>query len=393
MQRLLVTVYVLLILTQSCHAGEKAPTSGDVRAAIERSLPFIEKEGLSWIKKRDCMSCHVVSYMLWAHGEARARGIKVDQKKLDEWTEWSMGKSQAERTFFKLPGKVVEALPLELKPKLTALIDEGFTHEKDYRAALAKSLTAEELKEHQAALVKQAVVPKKGTVNDGGGVDTMWQLLLGRYDGPSVQTEAFDKSTAELLVRWQEPDGTWKAAGQLPSRRWSRPSADQTTTMWSLLALSNYRGDDPAVKKSIERGHAAVKKPKNDANLEWLAVRLLYEHKLGDKEKALAYKDELLKRQNADGGWSVTPDKASEAFSTGQGLYVLSLIGVSPKDAALARGQRFLLTSQQADGSWITPPATTSQGAADRLKKLDPIYRSWGTSWAAIGLCRTLAGN
>jgi hypothetical protein len=208
-----------------------------------------------------------------------------------------------------------------------------------------------------------------------------------------VQTEAFDQSTAELLIRWQESDGTWKAAGQLPSRRWARPSADQTTTMWSILALSSYRGSDPAVKKSIERGHAAVKKAKPDPNLEWLIVRYLYTTKFGAKEDADALKGELLKRQNADGGWSVTPDKSSEAFSTGQSIYALSLTGLSPSDAAIAKAQRFLVSTQEPNGSWITPPATTSQGGPDRLKKLEPIYHSWGTSWATIGLARSLAGK
>jgi Prenyltransferase and squalene oxidase repeat len=392
MRRVLAIVVFLGIFTSSLNAGEKTPSSEDVRKSIERSLPFIEKEGLAWIKKRDCMSCHVVSYMLWAHNEAFSRGIKVDQKKLDEWTEWSMSKSMGERTFFKLPAKAVDALPEPLRPKLKELVDEGFTHEKDYAGALARTLTPEELKLHQAALVKQAIVPKKGTVNDGGGVDTMWQLLLGRYAGASVQSDAFDKSTAEILIRWQEADGTWRAAGQLPSRRWARPSADQTTTMWSLLALANYRGDNPAVKKSLERGHAAVKKAKPDPNLEWLIVRYLYESKFGAKEEAASLRSELLKRQNADGGWSVTPDKASEAFSTGQSIYALSL-GVSSQESAIANAKRFLLKTQQADGSWITPPASTSQGNADRLKKLEPIYRSWGTSWAAIGLSRTLTAK
>ena len=35
--------------------------------------------------------------------------------------------------------------------------------------------------------------------------------------------------------------------------------------------------------------------------------------------------DELLARQRADGGWSQNAEMASDAFATGQALYVLAL--------------------------------------------------------------------
>ena len=386
-------VFILCaVAAPSLYAGEKSPSPDDVRKAVTRSLPFIEKAGLAWIKKRDCMSCHHVPFMLWSHHEAQANGIKVDAEKLEEWTTWSVEKSLATRAFFKLNAKIVESLPEPLRPKLTDLIDEGFTHEKDFVAALTKTLSPEELTQHQAAIVKQAAVAKKGAVNDGGGLDTMTQLFLGRTpDLLGAKAAPFYASTAELIVRWQESDGQWKAAGQLPSRRWARPSADQATTLWTILALSSYSEADPRIDRSIKQAHAAVKKAKADPNLEWLVARLLYEQKFGTPEEATALSKQLLKRQNADGGWSVTPDKASEAFSTGQSLYALRLTGVSPKDVALRKGQQFLVETQTPDGSWITPSATTSQGGSERLKKLEPIYRFWGTAWAAIGLSRSLS--
>ncbi len=381
---------VFSFLAPSLRAGDKQPV--DVRQAIERSLPFIEKDGLAWIKRRDCMSCHVVSFMLWSHNEAKARGIKVDANKLAEWTDWSMGKSLAERNFFKLSGKVVESLPEPVRPKLTELIDVGYTHEKDYVAALTKSLAPEELKQHQPALLKQAALPKKGTVNDGGGLDTMTQLLLGRDPhAPGKKADQFYASTAELLVRWQEADGTWKAAGQLPSRRWPRPAADQTTTMWTILALTPYGASSPAVEKSLEKAHAAVKKGKPDPNFEWLVARLLYEKKFGKPEEMTALQKELLKRQNDDGGWSTFPNQKSEAFSTGQALYALRRVGMAANDSVLGKGQQFLVSTQQPDGSWITPPSATSNGGPERLKKLEPIYRFWGSAWAVIGLSRSLS--
>jgi hypothetical protein len=338
------------------------------------------------------MSCHVVPFMLWSHNEAKARGIKIDAEKLAEWNDWSMGKSLGERSFFKLPGKVVESLPEPLRPKLTDLIDVGYMHEKEYVAALTKSLAPEELKTLQPMLIKQATQGKKQQLNDGGGLDTMMQLMLGR--DRSVKNEKADefyKGCAEVLVRWQEADGSWRAAGQLPARRWPRPIADQTSTMWGILALTSLGTSSPAIEKSLEKAHAFVKKGKADPYHEWLIARVLYEKKFGKPDDFEALHTELRKRQNDDGGWSTFPGNKSDAFSTGQSLYALRLLGAAPKDAVLGKGQQFLLTTQQADGSWVTPPSATSNGGPDRLKKLDPIYRFWGTAWAAIGLSRSVA--
>ena len=48
-----------------------------------------------------------------------------------------------------------------------------------------------------------------------------------------------------MLLDWQEPDGSWLAAGQLPGLKWDAKEMNQATTMWTLLALSA----DPADMK------------------------------------------------------------------------------------------------------------------------------------------------
>jgi hypothetical protein len=127
-----------------------------------------------------------------------------------------MQKSLAERAFFKLSGKSVDALPEAIRPKLTDLVAIPFTHEKDFLAALGKALPRGELETHKGALLQQSTLPTKGTVNDGGGLDTMTQLLLGRgYAARETLNREFLVSTADLMTHWQEADGIWKAAGQL----------------------------------------------------------------------------------------------------------------------------------------------------------------------------------
>jgi Squalene-hopene cyclase N-terminal domain len=384
---LLVLGFVSRVLADDKPADVKLPGEADVRKAIERSLPFVEKDGVAWIDRRECMSCHVFAFTMWAHVEAKAHGICIDDKKLADWTVWSRKKSISQRVFFKLDGKAIEAFPEPIRPKLTKLVGEGFTHEPEFVAALAKTLSPEELKEQQATLVTQATM-KRGGANDGGGLETLVQILLGRdRAGPD---SAFNAELPDFIVGMQEPSGIWKAGGQLPARRWSRATADQTTTLWTLVALAGYGDPSPSVRKSIEKGQVAVQKPAWDGNLEWLIARTLYEQKFGPPTGAPEAKGQLLARQNADGGWSVSPDGKSDAFSTGESLYALRVAGLAADDDVLRRGQKFLLDTQNADGSWTVSPALTSNGDAARHKRLEPIWRNWGTSWATIGLAKSL---
>ena len=79
------------------------------RAAVGRSLPYLEKEGVAWIQKRDCLSCHVVTFLLWSHEAARAKGIAVDLNKLAEWSDWSRKESTAAFWYDSVPAAWYEA--------------------------------------------------------------------------------------------------------------------------------------------------------------------------------------------------------------------------------------------------------------------------------------------
>src|SRR4051794_38658710 len=73
-----------------------------VRATIARSLPFIEKIGVEWMNQKNCNSCHVVTFLVWSHRAAAARGVSVDGKKLAEWTQWALADAHSDRYWFKL---------------------------------------------------------------------------------------------------------------------------------------------------------------------------------------------------------------------------------------------------------------------------------------------------
>jgi hypothetical protein len=86
--------------------------------------------------------------------------------------------------------------------------------------------------------------------------------------------------------------------------------------------------------------------------------------------------------QAADGGWSQTPEMPSDAYATGQSLYVLSRAGLKLDSPSLRQGVDFLVRTQLPEGSW---PMTSRVNA----KNLSPITGE-GTAWAVLGLLRAL---
>jgi squalene cyclase len=71
-----------------------------------------------------------------------------------------------------------------------------------------------------------------------------------------------------------------------------------------------------------------------------------------DKQALRDAVSDLLAMQKPDGGWSDIPSMESTAYSTGQALVALQTAGRPVSDTAYERGIRFLLSTQQEDGSW-----------------------------------------
>ena len=98
--------------------------------------------------------------------------------------------------------------------------------------------------------------------------------------------------------------------------------------------------------------------------------------------------DELFALQRADGGWSQTvPELKSDAFATGQTLYVLSLAGFTVERPEIERGIDFLVATQKPDGSWPMISRSTPDGSPGSSKLLTPITCA-ASSWATLGLAR-----
>ncbi len=395
--RILLSAAVLLAGVTLAHAQDDPAATARARNAVERSLPFLEKGGVAWMKAKGCASCHNVTFLLWSHNAARARGIPVDEKKLADWTGWTVTFSQAHRVWFKVTSDSLNPLrhdgvPAEALAKLKGLIDKPFRTEEELLAALGQVLSPEERDRYQAAVVKRASRPHEGGMNDGGGLDTLSQLLLGR-DRDARGGKLVDDLAAiqDLMLRWQQPDGSWKAAGQLPRQNRTEAEANEVSTTWAVLALASLDKPDAATAKGIKQALDFLSRAKPGKSNESLIGALLAARRFGQAGRARDLLTELLSRQNADGGWAWRQGGGSDAFATGQALYALAQSGLSADHPAVERARDYLIGSQTEDGSWSVPGRAISAAADDaRLGKVAPIYRYWGTAWATIGLAETL---
>ncbi len=179
-------VFALAALLALTSASRAAESDAPVRQAVERSIPFLEKEGVKWMTKRKCVSCHQIPAMLWSLNHARNHGFEVSQEKLDEWTQWSA----------------------------------------DKMAAIDKD-------------------PKRQPP-----VDNLIQMMLGRQTfsadvSPPAQFQEFPAWIAK-----QQTNGFWKAGGQLPRQKRPARETDEATTMWTLLALKSDGSKAPNPKQT-----------------------------------------------------------------------------------------------------------------------------------------------
>jgi hypothetical protein len=293
-------------------------TVSQVQTALKRAVPFLEKEGVAWLDSRKCIACHHGAWMVWGLTEARRAGVAFDERKLD------------------------------------AL------------AARVASMYLADRAQHEQK--KTGYVEGTYLLMSGYGLSSRNEKVA------TARQAAFD-----LIVRGQGKDGFWTYQGQGLDR--PAKESDEATTLWAVLAsLPDAKSDRE--KANRQRALAWLKRTARGAGNESLALRLVVETRFGDIVRARALKEELLSRQNPDGGWSWSKTRPSDPFATGESLYALRLVGVKNDSSAVRAGWSFLVRKQRPDGSWFAPTKKTKGG--------NDISTYWGTAWAIIGLSRTL---
>jgi ankyrin repeat protein len=305
------------------------------RAAILRALPILQRSAKTFVDKRGCVSCHHNILPILTLHLAQERGFKIDTNTLA---------AIEDKTFRELTSPTA--------------IDDAI----------------------------QGVNVNDPTPNDS------WLLMAAHAANRphDVPTETY----ARRLVRWQRTDH-WTTSDFRPPHS----SSDFTATATAIYALTSYMPDTLEAERELviaqARSWLTATKPRSTEDAAFRLMGLAWAH-ASTRDLATAQHD-LLAMQSANGGWPQLNGYPSDAYSTGEALYALSESRVATTEPGWQRGQRFLLSTQAADGTWrvrtrMQSPADVSPppfNVAFPYGK-DAFLSYAGTSWAVMALLKTL---
>jgi Squalene-hopene cyclase C-terminal domain/Prenyltransferase and squalene oxidase repeat len=337
----------LCIATHACaeepvaaSAPSPSATTEQIQKTIDRAIGYLQTESAAWLKTRKCAACHHVPMPLWALSEAARQGYTIDTKYLADTTESLLGtreKLMASRIF---PNP---ADPPDPRPQ-----GRGLNMGLPFLAVAAQSLP--------------------------------------------LMTEGQKQSRkliAEEILKKQQPDGSWEFFATL-----RRPPINETQTTdaaWIIMALEGAGGSDApeSQRAALAKAIAWLDAAKLSGIHQDKALKVLLGARSGKARESMQTTiDELLRLQRNDGGWSQTvPELKSDAFATGQTLYVLSLAGFTADRPEMKRGIDFLVATQKPDGSWPMISRSTPDGSPGSSKLLTPIICA-ASSWSTLGLAR-----
>jgi N-acyl-D-aspartate/D-glutamate deacylase len=313
-------------------AAEDRPSvsSKTAREAVERGLKIVQKAAANYPEHRTCFSCHHQTLPMLAMVEARGRGLAIDADLLQDQADFSR-RSFEERIEPMAQGRGIGGAAM--------------------------------------------------TVGYG-----LWTLeLAGRK--PDKVTEAM----VSFLLKTQRRDGSWAVGGR-------RPPLEESLVMGAALAAIEMRLF--ASESQRDEAEAAVNKAK-----EWIDrapllrqedrnARLWALQSLGaGAEEIRKAREAVLALQHDDGGWPSADDLPSDAYATGQTLARLAYAGLPVTQPAFQRGVKYLLDTQQSDGSWKVE--TRAQPVQVFFDNGDPHGKHQfisipATCWAVVALTAVL---
>jgi hypothetical protein len=258
---------------------------------VARSLPLIQRNDVTFLKKSGCVSCHNNSLVAMTVSAARAKGLPVDD-------EIARGQLRA----------------------IAAYLD-GWRERALQGAGIA------------------------------GDADTVSYLLLGlgAEHYPADDTTA---AMARFLFRQQTPDGQWRIVAHRPPIESSdiEVTAMSMRALQMYAPARRRAAYDAAIQRAAGWLTGAHPRTIEDRAFQLLGLTWGQAGRAATTRAARA----LLAEQRSDGGWSQLPTLGSDAYATGQAMVALAESGVvTPADARYRRGVRFLLDTQLADGSWF----------------------------------------
>ena len=226
--------------------------------------------------------------------------------------------------------------------------------------------------------------------NIGAGREMTAFLKLAMPDKPVPEL-------TKIIAEGQQPDGSWKPAGQFLGQKRAAPEVAANSSRIFLLALAVGDNDKKFSDEAMAKAAAFLAKDGKPTSVETLAYRALFARRLGRPEEVTAVTGEIVGLQHADGGWGwQIKESSSDSIATGLALYALQPSADPAVCAAIGRAQRWLIASQKGDGGWpvdYSKLSTTDRSKPEKAKSLKDatmIYSYWGTAWSTLGLLQGL---
>ncbi len=311
-----------------------------LRGAVQASLPLLQRADANFTAKSGCISCHNDSMTAMAVGLARSRGFPIDEKTAAAQVRTNV----------------------QFLEKNRDKLHQGFG------AAVA---------------------------------DNFIDFLAG-YIALGLHAEGYksDLNTDAVAL--------FTLSRQTPNGDWPYPHADtrppiclnyvtQTAIAMRVLQLYTPKPVKPAADKAIRLAASWLANAKSSSNEDrsWRLIGLAWAGI--DKTAIQTAMKELLAAQRSDGGWADLPSMTqSSAFATGESLVALHDAGLPVSDPVYQRGVRFLLETQQEDGSWyVKTRALAFQPGFDAgfPHGTDQFLSTAGTSWATMALTVALPAS
>ena len=314
-------------------AEETAPSkerTGRISRAVTRGLTIVGRAAGNYPKHRKCFSCHHQTLPLLAMQSAGDAGIKVDGELFARQLDFT-------RTSF---------------------------------STRRENLQKGERIGGRAATVGYA----------------LWTLAIA-----DAKPDPLAADLVAYLLKTQQADGRWRP----PSHRPPLEDSHVTCTVLAAYGLTRYAeaSQEEAAMQAVTRAQtwlATAKLVSQEDRVARLWGLVLFP---GEDRPLQSARETVWKTQRKDGGWAQLDDRDSDAYATGQTLFVLHQSGVTPNRPQFARGIGFLLKTQQKDGSWLV--RSRSKPVQQYFDNGDPHGKDQfisiaATSWAVAALSAAL---
>ena len=222
-------------------------------------------------------------------------------------------------------------------------------------------------------------------------------LLLTVAEVAGVRRNLATDAHAQFLVSSQRSDGSWYTMDARPPQTHSR----FTVTALSARAVAVYLPERLAEEKRavIGRARGWLLKTQPRTNEDRISRLLGLGWTGADAAHRKQAAQQLIAEQRPDGSWSQLPSRDGDAYATGAALHALhEATGLPTSDPVYQRGLRFLLKTQQADGSWrvesrlhppapVSPPYFNAEFPHGRRHQFISIM---GSTWATVSILQAI---